>query len=166
MDYRLDDMPMKGSESGWKVDSGTESCGDAEREALGANCPINSFVSELALAFVKKVIIISPTINDRSMGIRHRQHVEKKHQTTSSEYSKRAVVIMGSADDIEQGRNNLRRAHPQVKQIMGSYQVRRRLSLAGIGVALIAAVAIVAFVTSHMNGKSSYHIFLNKGGTS
>ena len=142
---------------------------------MSANCPINSFVSELAvtlfLSFCCFLSLLSrrsssPPNKHRSMGIRHRQHVEKKHQTTSSEYSKRAVVIMGSADDIEQGRNNLRRAHPQVKQIMGSYQVRRRLSLAGIGVALIAAVAIVTFVTSHMNGKSSYHIFLNKGGTS
>ena len=88
------------------------------------------------------------------MGIRHRQHAEKKHQRTTSEYSKGAVT-MGSADDLEQGRNNLRRAHPQVKQIMGSYQVRRRLSLAGIAVALIAIIAVVTFVSSHMNGKSS-----------
>ena len=90
------------------------------------------------------------------MGIRHRQHVEKKQKKTS-DYSKGAVT-MGSADDLEQGRNNLRRAHPQVKHIMGSYQVRRRLSLAGIAVALIAIVAVVTFVSSHMNGKSSYPV--------
>eukprot|EP00984_Skeletonema_dohrnii_P018019 scaffold8330_cov108-Skeletonema_dohrnii-CCMP3373.AAC.6 len=87
------------------------------------------------------------------MGIRHRQHAEKKQQKTSSEYSKRAV-IMGYTD-IEQGTNNLRKAHPQVKQIMGSYQVRRRLSLAGIGIALFGAVAVVTFVAMHMNGKSN-----------
>jgi flagellar biosynthesis/type III secretory pathway M-ring protein FliF/YscJ len=60
---------------------------------------------------------------------------------------------MGS-DDIEQGSNNLRKAHPQVKQIMGSYQVRRRVTLAGIGIALIGIVAVVTFVSMHMNGKS------------
>ena len=88
------------------------------------------------------------------MVIRHRQQAEKKQQKTISEYSKQAV-IMGYTDDIEQGTNNLRKAHPQVKQIMGSYQVRRRLSLAGIGIALFGAVAVVTFVTMHMNGKSS-----------
>ena len=91
------------------------------------------------------------------MGIRHRQHVEKKQKKTSDS---KGAVTMGSADDVEQGRNNLRRAHPQVKQIMGSYQVRRRLSLAGIAVALIALIAVVTFVSSHMNGKSSYLPFL------
>ncbi len=88
------------------------------------------------------------------MGIRHRQHAEKKQQKTTSEFSKR-VVTMGSADDIEQGTNDLRKAHPQVKQIMGSYQVRRRLSLVGIGMALIGAVAVVTFVSMHMKGESS-----------
>lgn len=88
------------------------------------------------------------------MGIRHRQHVEKKQQKTISEYSKR-LATMGSADDIEQGTTDLRKAHPQVKQIMGSYQVRRRLSLVGVGMALTAVVAVVTFVSMHMKGKSS-----------
>ncbi|KAK1737037.1 hypothetical protein QTG54_012482 [Skeletonema marinoi] len=88
------------------------------------------------------------------MGIRHRQQAEKKQQKTISEYSKQA--IMGYSDDIEQGTNNLRKAHPQVKQIMGSYQVRRRLSLAGIGIALFGAVAVVTFVTMHMNAMQEY----------
>ncbi len=87
------------------------------------------------------------------MGIRHRQHAEKKQKTTP-EYSKQ-LLTMGSADDIEQGTTNLRKAHPQVKQIMGSYQVRRRLSLVGIGMALTAVIAVVTFVSMHMKGKSS-----------
>ncbi len=87
------------------------------------------------------------------MGMRHRQHAEKKQKTTS-EYSKQ-LATMGSADDIEQGATNLRKAHPQVKQIMGSYQVRRRLSLVGIGMALTAVLAVVTFASMHMKGKLS-----------
>eukprot|EP00574_Skeletonema_japonicum_P013577 CAMPEP_0201738428 /NCGR_PEP_ID=MMETSP0593-20130828/45092_1 /ASSEMBLY_ACC=CAM_ASM_000672 /TAXON_ID=267983 /ORGANISM="Skeletonema japonicum, Strain CCMP2506" /LENGTH=66 /DNA_ID=CAMNT_0048232635 /DNA_START=14 /DNA_END=211 /DNA_ORIENTATION=+ len=65
---------------------------------------------------------------------------------------------MGSADDIEQGTNDIRKAHPQVKQIMGSYQVRRRLSLVGIGMALIGAVAVVTFVSMHMKGGAGQYL--------
>ena len=79
----------------------------------------------------------------------------KEETKDDIEHSKQAAVIMGYTDDIEQGTNNLRKAHPQVKHIMGSYQVRRRLSLAGIGMALFGAIAVVTFVTMHMNGKSS-----------
>jgi hypothetical protein len=61
---------------------------------------------------------------------------------------------MGSADDIEQGSNNLRNS-PKVKHLIGSYQIRRRLSLyiAGIGIAFI--IAAVTFASYHMNGKPS-----------
>jgi dihydroxyacetone kinase len=52
---------------------------------------------------------------------------------------------MGSADDMEQG---------GMKKQLNSYVFRRRLSLAGIGIALIGVGAIVTFVVMHMNGKS------------
>ena len=100
----------------------------------------------------KEVIFASLSFHHPNiMGIRHRQVAEKKYNKTS-DYSNRAFR-MGSADDIEQGSSNLRNTHPQVKQIMGSYQVRRRLSLAGIGIALIFVVAVVTFATARMKGE-------------
>lgn len=82
------------------------------------------------------------------MGIRHRQRAEKKQQQATIQHNNKRAVIMGSADDIEQG-SPIRRAHP----LMGSYNVRRRLR-GGIGIALIAIIGVATFVSMHMKGKS------------
>ena len=55
---------------------------------------------------------------------------------------------MGSADDMEQGGTS-----SNFKKQLNSYVFRRRLSFAGIGIALIGVGAIVTFVVMHMNGK-------------
>jgi len=86
------------------------------------------------------------SITHYSMGIRHRQRAEKKQQQATIQHNNKRAVIMGSADDIEQG---FRKAHP----LVGSYSVRRRLR-GGIGIALIAIIGVATFVSVHMKGKS------------
>lgn len=89
--------------------------------------------------------------------LRHRLHAERKHQQRLLEDKKNRSLKMGSADEMEHSssNNNLRMANPHVKQIMGSYVVRRRLSLAGIGIAVFGLVAVVIFVSMHRNGESN-----------
>ena len=80
---------------------------------------------------------------------RHRYNAEKKDKT-SIKHSIGSIrsVSMGSADDMEQGGTS-----SNFKKQLNSYVFRRRVSFAGIGIALIGVGAIVTFVVMHMNGK-------------
>ena len=75
----------------------------------------------------------------------------EKKDKTSLKHSIGSIrsVSMGSADDMEQGGTS-----SNFKKQLNSYVFRRRLSFAGIGIALIGVGAIVTFVVMHMNGKS------------
>ena len=79
-----------------------------------------------------------------------RRHNAEKKDKTSLKHSIGSIrsVSMGSTDDMEQGGTS-----SNFKKQLNSYVFRRRLSFAGIGIALIGVGATVTFVVMHMNGK-------------